>query len=246
MIGDMYMNKQPQFVLFDLDGTLVPLPRDQYEPALFHNVSGMFRREFPNQPVAEAMKRAALGSFQDDTGLETNEARLRRLLRQEIGDLGDEVLAALEKHYVTDFNRISELIQDQSVADEALSLVEACGGIPVLATNPIMSAAGIHARLGWVGVSPDRFRLITTYDKFHFTKPDPRFYQELMELLRAEPSQCIMIGNDTDEDMEAARQAGMDTYLVTDYVMDRRGSIEQYRHGTSRELLEFLKRYLTR
>lgn len=240
------MDRQRHFVLFDLDGTLVPLSRERFEPALFQNMSEMFHRHFPDASVVEAIKRAAFACFHDRDGLETNERRFTNALRESVGERAEEILAALEAHYKTDYNQISAIIRHPSIAEEALAVVAAHGGIPVLVTNPIHPASCINARLGWIGIAPERFQLVTSYERFHFTKPDPRFYLEVLELLQAKPTECLMIGNDTDEDIEAAMRAGIETYLVTDFVMDRRDSIEQYRHGSSREMLKFLQEYLTR
>lgn len=242
------METKRRFVLFDLDGTLLPLERPRFEAALFQNLDAMFARKFPDQPdAAAAMKRASLACFHSgDTG-ETNEARMCRLLREEAGEpLAGAILEALEGHYRSDYNSIREIIRDPSVAREALELVNAYGGVPVVATNPVAPKSCIYARMDWAGIRPEQFRLVTTYELCHYVKPDPRYYQEVLRLLGAEPSECIMIGNDTDEDMEGAIGAGIEAYLMTDYVMDRRDSVEQYHHGTSREMLEYLKVFLTR
>ena len=240
------MEKQTKYILFDLDGTLVPLSRARFEPALFQSFDNMFLRQFPDHPEAvAAYKRACMACFRETDTSETNEARLTRLLRQEAGDLAKDILQVLEKHYATDYNEISALIQDMSIADQALVLTEMHGGIPVLATNPISPASCICARLGWIGIQPRRFQLITTWDKCHFVKPDSRYYLEILDMLNAQASDCLMIGNDTDEDMEAAMRAGLHVFLVTDHVMDRRNAIEQYPHGTAEEMLLYLKDYLT-
>lgn len=234
--------------MFDLDGTLVPLARERFEPALFQNLDAMFRRKFPGQPLAqEALKRASLACFHTGDPAETNEARLKRLLVQEAGaPLAEEVLRALEAHYASDYNQIRTIIQDRSIAVEALELVRQYGAVPVVATNPISPASCIHARMAWAGITPEQFALVTTYDKFHYTKPDPRYYLEVLQQLGARPEECLMIGNDTDEDMEGAIGAGIEAYLMTDFVMDRRDSVARYRHGTAREMLAFLEQFLAR
>ena len=43
-----------------------------------------------------------------------------------------------------------------------------------------------------------------------------------MHLLDLEPENCLMIGNDVQEDLVAG-QLGMKTFLVTDYLINRTG-----------------------
>lgn len=240
------MSQRNRFVLFDLDGTLVPLGRPRFEAALFENLDAMFRRTFPDRPQAvQAMKRASIACFHAEDGVQTNEQRLKRFLAEEAGPaLAEEILLALDEHYAGDYNHIRECITDESIAMDALALVQRYGGTPVVATNPIAPASCIYARMAWVGLKPEQFALVTTYDKCHFTKPDPRYYLEVMELIGAGKEDCLMIGNDTDEDMEGAIAAGIEVYLMTDHVMDRRNSVEQYPHGTGREMLAYLEQFL--
>jgi FMN phosphatase YigB (HAD superfamily) len=93
-------------------------------------------------------------------------------------------------------------------------------------------------------MKPERFRLVTSYEAFHFAKPDPRYYQEIMEMLGAQPGQCLMVGNDTLEDMDGASRAGLEVFLLTDYLRDPGHTAHRYRRGSKMELLRFLDEYL--
>ncbi len=45
-------------------------------------------------------------------------------------------------------------------------------------------------------------------------KPDPRFFELLMECYEVDPQKALFIGNDATNDIEGARNVGMDTYYV--------------------------------
>jgi len=62
-----------------------------------------------------------------------------------------------------------------------------------------------------------------------------------MSVLGVEPSQCLMVGNDVEEDMCAA-DLGLQVHLITDYLIDRKNKgIEGYPHSTLAEFLEIAK-----
>ena len=48
----------------------------------------------------------------------------------------------------------------------------------------------------------------------YFKKPDRRFYQRLIDTYGLDPSRCLMSGDDAVCDVEGARNAGMDGFLV--------------------------------
>ncbi|MFW5991589.1 MAG: HAD family hydrolase [Halanaerobiaceae bacterium] len=54
----------------------------------------------------------------------------------------------------------------------------------------------------------------------HYCKPHPGYYREILHKLSLTPEECIMVGNDVQEDMVAG-DLGFKTYLVTDYLINR-------------------------
>lgn len=55
----------------------------------------------------------------------------------------------------------------------------------------------------------DCFRYTYTQDDFSITKPDPRYYEQVLEACEVKPSECIMVGDRIDKDVVPARQVGM-------------------------------------
>jgi len=53
-----------------------------------------------------------------------------------------------------------------------------------------------------------------TQDDFPITKPDPRYYEQIMKKCRVDPKESIMVGDRIDKDIIPARQVGMKTILV--------------------------------
>ena len=60
----------------------------------------------------------------------------------------------------------------------------------------------------------DCFTFHFTQDDFSITKPDPRYYEQILKKCGVAPEECIMVGDRIDKDVIPARQVGMKTILV--------------------------------
>jgi HAD superfamily hydrolase (TIGR01549 family) len=87
-----------------------------------------------------------------------------------------------------------------------------------VATNPLFPYIAVEERLGWAGFdSPeDIFQVITTYEQFHFTKPHPEYYAEILGHLGIAPYEVVMIGDDPMRDLEPAKALGIGTFHLSE------------------------------
>ena len=53
-----------------------------------------------------------------------------------------------------------------------------------------------------------------TQDDFSITKPDPRYYEQIVRKIGADPEACVMVGDRIDKDVIPAHQLGMKAVLV--------------------------------
>ena len=59
--------------------------------------------------------------------------------------------------------------------------------------------------------------------------------------MELEPEDCIMVGNDVDEDMIAGN-LGMKTFLLTDCLINKHEKdINIYHHGSFPELIDYIR-----
>ena len=86
----------------------------------------------------------------------------------------------------------------------------------VIATNPLFPARAIHHRLSWAGLSPDsnKYQLITSYEDFHFAKPELAYYAEVMARLGWPGGPVLMVGNDLEADIRPAQRLGLPVYWI--------------------------------
>ena len=71
----------------------------------------------------------------------------------------------------------------------------------------------------------------TTYENSRFCKPNPAYYEEILEKIGCRAEECAMVGNDVDEDMVAGK-LGMKTFLLTPCLLNRSAQdISQWPNG---------------
>ncbi|HED24302.1 MAG TPA: HAD family hydrolase, partial [Firmicutes bacterium] len=153
----------------------------------------------------------------------------------------EQIKPIIDDFYRDDFPELSCWGKEHPHARELVATARRKGMQLVLATNPIFPATAVYQRLSWGGLNRDDFHLVTTMDNMHFCKPNPRYYLEISAKIGCPPEQCLMAGNDTREDLVAA-EAGMDTYLVEDYILHRTEgeTISNYR-GKLADLISLIK-----
>ena len=112
----------------------------------------------------------------------------------------------------------------------------------VLATNPLFPAIATQNRMQWAGLAPEDFILYTTYENSSYAKPNPAYYQEILNKLGLRAEECLMVGNDATEDM-AAEQTGMRVFLLKNLLINtRQVDISRYPQGGFTELLAYIEK----
>ncbi|MBR5751053.1 MAG: HAD family hydrolase, partial [Clostridia bacterium] len=82
------------------------------------------------------------------------------------------------------------------------------------------AAQGAKDLARFTGLRPEDFELYTTYENIGYCKPNPDYYREILRRMDLKPEDCLMVGNDADEDM-AASTIGMNVFLLTDCLINK-------------------------
>ena len=110
-----------------------------------------------------------------------------------------------------------------------------------LATNPLFPAIATENRIRWAGLNPEDFEFYTTYENSSFCKPNPDYYRDAASRMGLKPEECLMVGNDVDEDAKAASSIGMQVFLLTDCMINKHESdISVYPKGNFDDLMQFI------
>lgn len=83
-----------------------------------------------------------------------------------------------------------------------------------IATNPLFPRSAIEQRLAWAGlpVSEYPFTLVTSFEKFHFAKPNPAYYAEILGQLGWPDVPAVMVGNSLNDDILPAEEIGIPAF----------------------------------
>ncbi len=114
--------------------------------------------------------------------------------------------------YREEFQQAKAFCGQNPKAREVVAACKKAGYPVVLATNPIFPAVATESRIRWAGLEPEDFAWYTTYENIGYSKPNPAYYQHILTRLGAQAEDCLMVGNDVNEDMGAAQQAGLSVF----------------------------------
>ncbi len=230
-------------VLFDLDGTLLPMDQDAFVKAYF----GLLAKKLaPHGYEPDALIQsvwAGTAAMVKNDGTKTNEEVFWDHFSTVFGEnaRADEPLFA--RYYEEDFPKVQAACGFEQQVKPAIDAIKAMGLQVILATNPIFPAIATRQRIAWAGLSPEDFQYITTYENSSYCKPNPQYYREILDRFGLDPQQCLMVGNDAKEDMLAASQAGIKGFLLPRCLINSDGlDITQYPQGDLKELLEYISK----
>ncbi|MBR6740418.1 MAG: HAD family hydrolase [Clostridia bacterium] len=227
-------------LLFDLDGSLLPMDQDLFLKAYFKGLVGaMLPHGYTPEELTGALW-AGIGAMIKNDGSCTNEQAFWRVFKGMLGERVDEHRCAVDRFYAEEFGKISAVCGRDDRAGEVVALLRERGVRVILATNPLFPKTATLQRIGWAGLDPDSFELITTYENSRFCKPNPEYYREIVNKLGLEPTECMMVGNDVEEDM-IANTLGMDTFLLTPCMINKHNTdVSQYKRGDLGAFSEFI------
>ena len=218
-------------VLFDLDGTLLPMDQEVFVNAY---LSGLCKKLAPRgyepKAVVDGIWKGT-GAMVENDGKQTNEAVFWQVFCGLLGEHAREDMPVFEDFYRNEFQQVAKVCGFLSESRQLIDYLKEKGLRMVLATNPIFPAIATHSRVRWAGLQPEDFSYITTYENSSFCKPNPAYYQEILDKLGLSAGECLMVGNDAVEDMAAAK-LGLPVVLLTHSLIEREGvDVNALPHG---------------
>ena len=226
-------------VLFDLDGTLLPMDQEKFTRGYLGMLCGKLApRGYRPEEVVDGIW-AGVGAMVANQGQTSNEDAFWREFYRRFGEDARADRPLVDEFYAREFRDAAQFCGHNPQAAQAVRAMKADGATVALATNPIFPAAATRVRIGWTGLAPEEFALYTTYENCHWCKPSLGYYREVLDALGLRPEQCLMVGNDVREDM-VAQELGMKVFLLTDCLINRDGAdIDAWPHGGFPELLAY-------
>lgn len=227
-------------VLFDLDGTLLPMDQEVFMKAYFGRLA---KKLAPHGYDPDLLMKGIFGGTKAmvvNDGSKTNEEVFWDVFKQLFDRDVEKDIPIFEDFYRNEFQEVKEDCGYDPMAAETIRTLKKKGYRVALATNPLFPSMATESRIRWTGLEPDEFEYFTAYENSSHSKPNIDYYWDVLEHIGAKPEECLMVGNDVAEDM-ITETIGMKVFLLTRDLINREGrDISVYPQGDFADLLAYI------
>lgn len=227
-------------ILFDLDGTLLTMNTDQFMKLYMEALTKAFRPHMDpslfQARLWEGTKKMLINKDQK----KSNEMVFYESFFKGIEEKKDLMIKVFVEFYQTGFKEAKAATEQNDHMVASVNKLKGKGYRLAVATNPLFPLQAVKLRMEWAGLAIGDFDLITSFETMNACKPNPLFYEQVLNVLGVEPEDALMVGNDAREDLAAA-QLGVTTYLVTDCLLqDEDMRVEPDYQGTSLDFFHYV------
>ena len=228
-------------ILVDLDGTLLPMDQDKFANGYFSRlVKKLAPFGYEPKKSVDGIWAGTAAMVKND-GKRTNEEAFWIKFEEIFGKEALNDKPIFDEYYRNEFNEVKSDCGFNPAADKTVKKLKEKGFKLILATNPIFPAVATESRIKWAGLDRNDFELYTTYENSCYCKPNLDYYRNILVQLKVSAEECLMVGNDVQEDM-IARELGMQVFLLTDCLINKTGTdISVYPHGGFNTLAQYLE-----
>lgn len=205
--------------LFDLDGTLLSMDFKYFEKLYFSSISEALSDLIePNKLINNIW--ASTGAMVQNTEYMVNEEVFMEDFGKRISGNLETYKERFYKYYDEGFLKTQAAVIENRLIRDSVRILKEKGYKLVIATNPLFPLKAIEHRIRWAGFEPSEFEYISHYEKNHYCKPQIKYYEEILKDINKDASECMMVGNDVQEDLIAGK-IGIRTFLIKDYIIHR-------------------------
>ena len=229
-------------VLFDLDGTLLPMDQNAFLRGYFGLLTKTVVARGHNGELFMKALLAGTDAMVKNDGRATNE----QVFWQTFGSFypngrqpGKEIFDDFYREvFIGTKNFCGFDARPRLIVDK----VREKGFIAALATAPAFPLIATETRMGYVGLAPTDFALVTSYENCTYCKPNPDYYRQVADALGLSPAECLMVGNDVTDDILPATEVGMQVFLLTEYLINKiDADISTWPNGGYDDLLAYIE-----
>lgn len=240
--SDLEENMSIKAVLFDLDGTLLPMNQEEFANGYFGALSSALEPYGYNKKELISAVWTATKAMVLNDGSTTNEKAFWKKFSEIYGPKVKDDEPHFDAFYKDGFDIVKQSCGYTEKAKLAVDILKEKGIRIILATNPIFPKTATESRIKWAGLEKEDFEYFTYYENSSHCKPNTEYYKDIMRECDLNPKECLMVGNDVSEDM-VSQKIGMDVFLLTDCIINNEGKdISVYKNGNFDDLLEYLKK----
>lgn len=204
-------------ILLDLDNTVLTNDITIFLPAYLKKLSS-YLPEWPAEKVIQTLMAGTDRMVMKKLPAKTLEQEFDGIFYPGLGVEKIELQERIDKFYQEGYPTLRGFTTPRP---EALRLVDFLfnrGYQVVIATNPLFPLTAIEQRLDWAGLPVNQFSfaLVTSFETFHFCKPNPAYLAEILAQLGWPDQPAVIIGDGLDEEIIPAGKLGIPAFWVTD------------------------------
>ena len=201
-------------VLFDLDGTLLPMNEEEFTKGYF----GLLCKKvvpygYDTNELTTTIWQGTKAMIKND-GEKTNEEVFWEEFEKVYGKDKLKDKNIFDEFYVTDFKKTQVFCGENGEAKEVVTFAKIKNLKVILASNPLFPRAGMLTRMKFVCLEEKDFDYITSYENSHYAKPNPKYYEEILKKNNLRADEVIYFCNSGKEDVEPSSACGIKSYLV--------------------------------
>lgn len=206
-------------LLIDLDNTLLENDMEVFIPAYLKSLGEHLANHISPERLIPALLDATQCMLQNNQPDRTLKQVFDAEFYEPLGLDQSAMEKPIAEFYARRFPALRSLTKQQPAALGLLQEAAERGYELVLATNPLFPRTAILQRLNWAGVSLETnpFQLIPSYETFHFAKPNPAFFAEILGQLGWPQKPVLMVGDDPYNDIIPAARIGLPTFWVSNH-----------------------------
>lgn len=162
----------------------------------------------------------------------------------QIGKSREKLQPEINRFYDGVFPTLRHLTQPREEAVNFIEWAFAQGHNVAIATNPLFPRTAIYQRLNWAGLPPENypFTVISSFETFHFTKPSPAYFAEMLGRMGCPDGEVLMVGDDVKNDLAGSCSLGLSAFWISSPDAVLPDGIELVGRGTLDDLRSWLER----
>jgi FMN phosphatase YigB (HAD superfamily) len=203
-------------LLVDLDDTLIENDVARFVPAYLKRLTADLADFADPETVAAALQAGTQAMLANEDAEHTLLDVFLGTFSPRIGATEADVYRRIRRFYAETYPQLASLTRPKAGAAELVAAASQRGWAIAVATNPLLTRHAVEQRLAWAGVPEGGvdYALVASVESFHFAKPKPAFYAEVLAQLRLLPSEAVMIGNDPQEDLLPSAALGLPVFQI--------------------------------
>ena len=231
-------------VFFDLDGTLLPFDENEFTKMYFQLlVQKVAPLGYEPKKLIGTIWEGTKRMMQND-GDYTNEEVFWKYFEEVYGKEHLKDQKIFEDFYRNEFLNTKSICKENPYVRKIIDFCKENDLFVILSTNPIFPKIATLGRMNFVGLKEEDFDYISTYENSYYSKPNANYFIDLLIKFDLSPDEVIVFGNNEVEDGLCGNQAGLEVYMVGDYVIENPKPTKKFDHISLDYIIPTIERNL--